>query len=457
MIAIQALSMKKTLILIAAGIVLSAGIVVTCMLGWGNGARTPFSNQAASVMSEADTLRAKASAGDADAMTKLGNAYFEGRLGLAKDYQLSADWYRKAAGVGGAYASTGLGIMYLKGWGVNRDTSEAKKWLQLGYERGDAMAGLIFGNMYLNGEYVAQDSHAALLWFGRAAQRGNATAANNIGYMFGKGEGVVQDRKEAMAWFALAASMGYQNAIQDYNSIADDGTVLGYCGPLVGIVKNEVLVGPGPAKMGRVCYPAPKPKWVIPSGASTIPPSQAAATDVDRGTPSATSEMAVKSPALQAGVMSPEQAQQKPPVTQLPQTQRSDGYNNARFGYVVDYPRDLFIPQQESANGDGRVFLSRNHDATISVSGSHNVTGETISELFRNTVAQHPMAAYKIQRQDWFVVSWSDGRKVFYQKTILADGIERTLRVEYDLSQKAIYDAQVATIAKSFRRTGPGL
>ena len=34
-------------------------------------------------------------------------------------------------------------------------------------------------------------------------------------------------------------------------------------------------------------------------------------------------------------------------------------YCNARFGYCIDYPKQHFIPQPESENGDGRIFKNK--------------------------------------------------------------------------------------------------
>jgi predicted metal-dependent RNase len=56
----------------------------------------------------------------------------------------------------------------------------------------------------------------------------------------------------------------------------------------------------------------------------------------------------------------------------------------------------------------------------------------------------------KLLKKDWFVVSGYAGEKVFYQKTMLKDGVFKTFIIEYDRAQKSFYDPVTARIARSF-------
>ena len=51
-------------------------------------------------------------------------------------------------------------------------------------------------------------------------------------------------------------------------------------------------------------------------------------------------------------------------------------YSNGRFGYSIDYPKDLLIPQGESDNEDGQEFTSKDGKAVLLVWGHLNVLGE---------------------------------------------------------------------------------
>jgi hypothetical protein len=131
-------------------------------------------------------------------------------------------------------------------------------------------------------------------------------------------------------------------------------------------------------------------------------------------------------------------------------------YHNARFDYSVSYPADLLIPQGEAENGDGQRFLTKDGKAEMLVYGSNNALEQTLQQAFAETSASrakdHPgrVVSYKVLRQDWFAVSGTENGKIFYQKTFLKSGVFKTLRLEYDETQKAIYDSITAAISKSF-------
>ncbi|TYP94267.1 MULTISPECIES: caspase family protein [Nitrosomonas] len=69
----------------------------------------------------------KASEGDAEAQTYVGEIYEKG-LGIAPDYAMAAVWYRKAAEQGNPQAQTNLGYLYEKGLGVVQDPIMALNW-----------------------------------------------------------------------------------------------------------------------------------------------------------------------------------------------------------------------------------------------------------------------------------------------------------------------------------------
>ena len=52
-------------------------------------------------------------------------------------------------------------------------------------------------------------------------------------------------------------------------------------------------------------------------------------------------------------------------------------YSNARFGYVINYPTDILIPQGEADNGDGQKFISKEKGVIALVYGSNNALDET--------------------------------------------------------------------------------
>lgn len=130
-------------------------------------------------------------------------------------------------------------------------------------------------------------------------------------------------------------------------------------------------------------------------------------------------------------------------------------YHNARFDYSISYPLKLLIPQGESVNGDGQRFLSRDGKTEMLVYGSHNSMNQSLREVYDESglTVEHPnrLVTYHVLRTDWFVVSGAENGRVFYQKTMLRNGIFKTFRIEYDEDQKQIFDSITAVIARSFK------
>jgi hypothetical protein len=131
-------------------------------------------------------------------------------------------------------------------------------------------------------------------------------------------------------------------------------------------------------------------------------------------------------------------------------------YHNARFDFSISYPADVLIPQGEPENHDGQKFRSRDGRAEMLVYGSHNALNQTLRQLYSeetNPSADHPdrTVSYKTFKGNWFVVSGIEGGKVFYQKTMLTKGIFKTFRIEYDESQKDLYDSLTTQMVRSFR------
>jgi TPR repeat protein len=86
------------------------------------------------------TLRAKAAAGDLEAVYELGWRIAIG-VGLPLNEPAAVNWLRQAAEGGHMLAQNNLGARYAAGDGVPLDLAEAYKWFHLAAEKGDRKAG----------------------------------------------------------------------------------------------------------------------------------------------------------------------------------------------------------------------------------------------------------------------------------------------------------------------------
>jgi len=84
-------------------------------------------------------------------------------------------------------------------------------WLPLA-EQGDQEAQYNIGLLYMKGNGVEKNERTALHWFTRAGEQGMADAQYNAGVMFYSGKGVYPDHKSAIEWWTLAANQGNPNA-----------------------------------------------------------------------------------------------------------------------------------------------------------------------------------------------------------------------------------------------------
>ncbi|WP_295391729.1 hypothetical protein [uncultured Thiodictyon sp.] len=146
--------------------------------------------------------------------------------------------------------------------------------------------------------------------------------------------------------------------------------------------------------------------------------------------------------------------------TVLSQVVLADHYNtyqNARFGYSIDYPAGILYPQGEADNGDGQKFLTKDADASLLVYGSNNALEQTLEDVYLDaarsgsTDSPKKVVTYKAMKRDWFVVSGVDGERVFYQKTILAGDQFFTFILEYPAGKKSIFDPIIKRVSASFK------
>jgi len=129
---------------------------------------------------DADLL-AKANTGNAAAQVEVGEHYAKAaaaehiRDRSAGEYQLAADWYRKAAeqksaGQKSIDAELHLAALYRDGGnGFPRDMAQAASWYTKAADQGDVGAQETLGVLYSMGQGVPHDDVEAYFWFDLAA------------------------------------------------------------------------------------------------------------------------------------------------------------------------------------------------------------------------------------------------------------------------------------------------
>jgi hypothetical protein len=181
---------------------------------------------------------ANAKAGAADAQYEVGIMYLKGQ-GVAQDREKALEWLKKSSAAGYQLATSKLsrideqeskfeqlqneakagnldaqyelGMMYLKGRGIEADDSKARQWLQRAADKGDSKAITRLGILSYKGEGGTTNYAQALSLFKRVS--GDSVLAQYyLGEMYASGAGVEKDYKVAIDWYTKAADGGFNRA-----------------------------------------------------------------------------------------------------------------------------------------------------------------------------------------------------------------------------------------------------
>ncbi len=126
-----------------------------------------------------------------------------------------------------------IGLLYMKGLGVEQDYRAAKHWFKQAAKYGSVDAAYNLGVMYKQRRFGYPSSKDALYWWRQAAERGHPESQFNLGVMLAYGNGTKKDVPAALKLWRQAAAQGNANAIQTLTRVYEQG--------LFGI-------GPDPAK-----------------------------------------------------------------------------------------------------------------------------------------------------------------------------------------------------------------
>jgi hypothetical protein len=123
-------------------------------------------------------------------------------------------------------------------------------------------------------------------------------------------------------------------------------------------------------------------------------------------------------------------------------------YCNKRFSFCIDYPSD-FISSEESNNGDGQTFHSKDGEVSINAWGELVVDGVSTLDINYERELTNNKISYKEKKNNSFVISSIENGKIFYRKTLKRKidyfGNENintliTIKISYPIEQKNIYD-----------------
>jgi TPR repeat protein len=149
-----------------------------------------------------------------EACLAIGQMYEKGE-DLAKNLELAAIWYRKAAQQGYAEATISLAALYLNA----SDYGQARPWCEAAAKGKHPGGYYCLGYLYQHGSGVDPNLKEAFGWYEQGARGGNTASMQALARMYENGEGTKPDRVQAFLWVLFAARRGNQDAIADANRI----------------------------------------------------------------------------------------------------------------------------------------------------------------------------------------------------------------------------------------------
>ena len=131
---------------------------------------------------------------------------------------------RAAAAKGDASAQVELGMYYVRGDGLAKDSAQGVAWIRKAADQGDVMGQYLLGMFYQSDVgVVAQDLAQGAEWFRKAAEQGLPDAQHMFGIILGEGgRGVPKDVIESLKWLNLAAARRQEPERQVTIRIRDD-------------------------------------------------------------------------------------------------------------------------------------------------------------------------------------------------------------------------------------------
>ncbi|EJK72396.1 hypothetical protein THAOC_06078 [Thalassiosira oceanica] len=143
---------------------------------------------------------------DAEAIGLLGDKYYHGDLGLAKDVPRAIDLWTEAAERGSSEAHRQLGVIYYHGFGVEEDKPRGIHHWQQAAMKGNVQSRHNLGYAeYYNGNYQLAVQHFMI-----SAKMGDEDSLNHIRELFKGGHATKAQYTEAL--------LGYRDAVEEMKS-----------------------------------------------------------------------------------------------------------------------------------------------------------------------------------------------------------------------------------------------
>lgn len=128
-------------------------------------------------------------------------------------------------------------------------------------------------------------------------------------------------------------------------------------------------------------------------------------------------------------------------------------YSNPKAGYALVYPPEHLIPDGAAPNETSQHFVSPDGRVSLRTYVQPVDEGATLVDLYNQASTPTPnrTVTYRVLRDDWFVVSGYENGDVYYQRSLLDNGVLKSFQMRYPAELKPEFDTITAQISWSFR------
>lgn len=162
-----------------------------------------------------DLALGRAQLGDPIAQTLVAELFAEG-LGVARNMDDAAFWYKQAAEAGDPAAEFKYAIMLLEGKYVPRDAAKSAELMTKAADAGNAFAQFNHAQSLVAAKPGPNGIKEALPYFEKSAEQGVADAQYALALIYNNTDGIPEDKRAtARDWMTKAASAGYDTAQLD--------------------------------------------------------------------------------------------------------------------------------------------------------------------------------------------------------------------------------------------------
>ncbi len=119
-------------------------------------------------------------------------------------------------------------------------------------------------------------------------------------------------------------------------------------------------------------------------------------------------------------------------------------------GFTIQLP-SYFKKGLLVAAGTFQYFDNSIHNQiSVSVESFGNGTNSDLKFSFNDDLKSHKGIIYQLFKRNWYVISGQNEDGIFYNKSIIKNGVQHHLRITYPINKKVLFDTILKKISSSF-------